>query len=239
VSSHTAVLPGTADLQIHTRFSDGSDSPRDVLRWAERKRLDVIAITDHDTIEGALIAGELALESRSYPDVIVGEEVSSVDGHILGLFLHTRVPPGLSAEETVAAIHEQGGIAIAAHPYWRHASSGRRGWVYSVGDHVEHVAFDAVEVLNGGFTPSMIAANRRAAEVARALGKTEVGGSDAHVRHAVAWAHTRFDGRYARDLRRSILAGSTRAGRSRLELAGLQRYAFWSIGRLRPQPVAG
>jgi predicted metal-dependent phosphoesterase TrpH len=239
VSSHTADLSGTADLHIHTHFSDGADSPRDVLRWAERKRLDAIAITDHDTIEGALLAAELALESRSNPDVIVGEEVSSADGHILGLFIKSRVPPGLSAEETVAAIHEQGGVAIAAHPYWRHASSGRRGWVYSVGDHIEHVPFDAVEVLNGGFTPSMIAANRRAGAAARALRKTEVGGSDAHVKHAMAWAHTRFEGRYARDLRRSILTGRTRAARSPLGLAGLQRYAYWSIGRLRPQPVAG
>jgi predicted metal-dependent phosphoesterase TrpH len=147
VSSHTGSSPtGTADLHIHTHFSDGADSPRDVLRWAERKRLDVIAITDHDTIEGARVAAQLARESRSNPDVIIGEEVSSADGHILGLFLTERVPPGLSAEETVAAIHEQGGLAVAAHPFWRHDGNNRRGWVYSVGRHIEHVSFDAVEV---------------------------------------------------------------------------------------------
>ncbi len=239
MSSHTAALSGTADLHIHTHFSDGADSPSDVLRWAERKRLDVIAITDHDTIEGALEAARLSRESRSNPDVIVGEEVSSADGHILGLFLERCVPPGLSAEETVAAIHEQGGLAIAAHPFWRHENNNRRGWVYSVGEHVEHVLFDAVEVLNGGFTPSMIAANARAAAVARALRLKQVGGSDAHVRHAVAWGHTRFEGWTARHLRDSILAGNTRAMRSRLGVTGLQRYAYWSIGRLRPQAVAG
>jgi predicted metal-dependent phosphoesterase TrpH len=239
VSSHTGNLTGTGDLHIHTNFSDGADSPHDVLRWAERKRLDVIAITDHDTIEGALVAAQLARESRSNPDVIVGEEVSSADGHILGLFLTTRVPPGLSAEETVAAIHEQGGLAVAAHPFWRYEDNNRRGWVYSVGDHVEHVGFDAIEVLNGGFTPSMIAANRRAGAAARALGLTQVGGSDAHVRHAIAWAHTRFEGRTSRHLRQSIVHGRTRAARSPLGLAGLQRYAYWSIGRLRPQAVAG
>jgi hypothetical protein len=234
-----AVLSGTADLHIHTNFSDGADTPRDVVRWAERKRLDVIAITDHDTIEGALVAADFARESRSNPDVIVGEEVSSVDGHILGLFLKTCVAPGMSAEDTVAAIHDQGGVAIAAHPFWRHEVNNRRGWIYSVGDHVEAVPFDAVEVLNGGFTPSMIAANRRAGDVARTLDLTQVGGSDAHVRHAIAWGYTRFEGRSARQLRQSILAGTTRAGRSRLGIAGLQRYAYWSLGRLRPQAVTG
>jgi hypothetical protein len=85
----------------------------------------------------------------------------------------------------------------------------------------------------------MIAANITTARVARTLGLTAVGGSDAHVRHAIAWAHTRFDGRSARHLRRAIASGQTRAGRSPLGLAGLQRYAYWSIGRLRPQAVAG
>ncbi|HEY1420035.1 MAG TPA: CehA/McbA family metallohydrolase [Candidatus Dormibacteraeota bacterium] len=234
-----AVRSGTADLHVHTHFSDGADSPRDVLRWAERKRLDVIAITDHDTIEGALEAAGVARESRANPEVIIGEEVSSADGHILGLFLKARVPPGLSAEETVAAIHRQGGLAVAAHPYWRHGSTDRRGYIYSVGEHVETVLFDAVEVLNGGPTPSMIAANRKATGVTRALRLTQVGGSDAHVKHAIGWAHTRFEGGTARALRNSILTGTTRAARSRLGLAGLQRYAHWSIGRLRTQTATG
>jgi hypothetical protein len=55
----------------------------------------------------------------------------------------------------------------------------------------------------------------------------------------MAWAHTRFEGCNARHLRQSILAGTTRAARSRLGIAGLQRYAYWSIGRLRPQAAAG
>jgi predicted metal-dependent phosphoesterase TrpH len=224
---------GIADLHVHTHHSDGQDSPSEVLAWAERIGLDVIAITDHDAIDGALIAAELARQNRAGCEVVVGEEVSSRDGHILGLFIDELVPPDLSAEETVAAIHEQGGIAIAAHPYWRASSTDHAGRLYGLGDRIAELDVDAVEVINGGFTPSMIGANRRAGWVAEALGRTPVGGSDAHVKHALAWGHTRFAGNSATDLRQAIAGGRTQAGRSRLHPTGLRRYAAWSIGRLR------
>ena len=224
---------GTADLHVHTHHSDGQDSPAEVLAWASRIGLDVIAITDHDAIDGARIAAELARQDPEGCEVVVGEEVSSRDGHILALFIQDLVPPDLSAEETVAAIHAQGGVAIAAHPYWRTNSTDHAGRAYGLGDRIAEVAFDAVEVINGGFTPSMIGANRRAGWVAEALGRTPVGGSDAHVKHALGWGHTRFAGRTAAELRAGIAAGHTQAGRSRLHPTGLRRYAAWSIGRLR------
>lgn len=225
---------GTADLHAHTRHSDGADSPKEVLQWAARAGLDVLAITDHDTISGAEIAAELAGESGTGPDVIVGEEVSSADGHILALFICDLVPPGMPAAETVAAIHEQGGLAIAAHPFWR--AEPRRPYRYGVGSLIETVDFDAVEVLNGGFTPSMISANNRAA--AAAGSRTRVGGSDAHVKHALGWAHTRFCGRSAAELRAALSAGQVAPGRSRIDPVGLRRYATWSLGRLRAQGAA-
>lgn len=224
---------GIADLHIHTHHSDGQDGPAEVLAWAGRIGLDVIAITDHDQIDGALIAAEMARREPESPDVIVGEEVSSLEGHILALFIERLVPPDMTAAETVAAIHEQGGLAIAAHPYWRSSSTDHKGRVYGLGNRIAELDFDAVEVINGGFTPSMIGANRRAGWVAEALGRTPIGGSDAHVKHALGWGHTRFDGRSAHDLRKSIEAGRTQAGRSRFHPTGLRRYATWSIGRLR------
>lgn len=230
-------LNGIADLHIHTHFSDGTDSPIGVLSSARRAGLDVIAITDHDAIEGALEAAAVAESLGPTPQVVVGEEVSSRDGHILALFIRELVPADLSAEETVAAIHAQGGLAVAAHPYWRVGREGRTGRVYAVGELIAEVAFDAIEVINGGFTPSMVAANARAGRRAQELGRTVVGGSDAHVRHAVGWAHTRFAGRSARALRQSIVDGQTSARRSRLGLAGVRSYAFWSLGRLRMEPV--
>lgn len=229
----TEAAAGVADLHIHTHHSDGQDSPGEVLGWAERIGLDVIAITDHDSIDGAVIAAELARQNREGCEVVVGEEVSSREGHILALFISEVVPPDLSAEETVAAIHEQGGLAIAAHPYWRTTSLDHAGRAYALGDRIADLDFDAVEVINGGFTPSMIGANRRATWVTEALGRTPVGGSDAHVMHALGWGHTRFAGRSSSDLRASIAAGRTQAGRSRLHPTGLRRYAAWSIGRLR------
>ncbi len=224
---------GIADLHIHTHHSDGQDGPAEVLAWAHRIGLDVIAITDHDQIDGALIAAEIARHEKGSPEVIVGEEVSSLDGHILALFIDRLIPPDQSAEATVAAIHEQGGLAVAAHPYWRSSSSDHRGRIYGLGDRIADLDLDAIEVLNGGFTPSMIGANRRAGWVAEALGRTPVGGSDAHVKHALGWAHTRFAGTTASDLKRSIAAGSTQAGRSPFHPTGLRRYATWSLSRLR------
>lgn len=235
----TEVPAGRADLHVHTHHSDGQDSPGQILEWAARIGLDVIAITDHDAIDGALIAAELARQHDGAPEVVVGEEVSSRDGHVLALFISQLVPPGLSAEETVSAIHAQGGLAVAAHPYWRTTMLDRDGRLYGLGDRIADVKVDAVEVLNGGFTPSMIGANRRASWVAEALGRTPVGGSDAHVRHAIGWAHTRFAGTSASDLRHSIETGQTQAGRSRINPIGLRRYATWSIGRLRLQAQAG
>lgn len=226
---------GTADLHVHTTHSDGADGAREVLEWAGRMGLDVLAITDHDTIAGAEAAAELAEQSGTGPDVIVGEEVSSADGHILGLFISSRVPPGMSAADTVAAIHEQGGVAIAAHPFWR--SEEGRAYRYGVAGLIESVDFDAVEVLNGGFTPSMIQANARAA--AAAGGRTRVGGSDAHVKHALGWAHTRFPGRTAAELRAALAAGQAAPGRSRIDPVGVRRYAAWSLGRLRERRAAG
>jgi predicted metal-dependent phosphoesterase TrpH len=224
---------GIADLHIHTHHSDGQDGPAEVVAWASRIGLDVIAITDHDQIDGALIAASIARREPGSPQVIVGEEVSSLDGHILALFIDRLVAPDMSAAETVTAIHEQGGLAVAAHPYWRNSSTDHKGRVYGLGDRIAELDFDAVEVINGGFTPSMIGANRRAGWVAEALGRTPIGGSDAHVKHALGWGHTRFEGRTARDLRRSIEAGRTQAARSRLHPTGLGRYATWSLSRLR------
>src|SRR4030042_2383291 len=111
---------GKADYHIHTRYSDGKPTPQEVLDYVENHTdLAVIAITDHDTLEGALGAQKL-MKGKNYRfELIIGEEMTSKDGHIIGLFLKERVEPGLSAEETVAAIKKQGGIVIAAHPFER------------------------------------------------------------------------------------------------------------------------
>src|SRR5437899_7100941 len=108
---------GRADLHVHTIWSDGAQRPEAIVD-AGRGRLDVIAITDHDEIRGALRARDYALAHPELGvDVVVGEEISTLNGHLLCLFLEECVPPGLTAVESIAAVHAQGGLAIAAHPF--------------------------------------------------------------------------------------------------------------------------
>jgi hypothetical protein len=222
---------GRADLHMHTNASDGWPTPQQLVDHASRRaRLDVIAVTDHDTIEGALRAAEHAAR-RSKLQVIVGEEVSSRDGHIVGLFLEKRVPPDLSAAATIHAIHEQGGIAIAVHPFWRTERRTRGGSVHGVGWLAAELDFDAIEVENA--TPGFFVFNRLARRLNMGLGAAELGSSDAHIVDAVGRAFTEFSGKTPAALRTAIESGTTRAGRRRYRPVGLVRYAAWGLNHQR------
>jgi anti-anti-sigma factor len=199
-----------ADLHIHTTYSDGTLEPEDVLNYyAVKPEISVIAITDHDTIDGALRARD---HFRQHPDVypgmdvIVGEEVTSRDGHIVGLFLEAVVPPGLSAADTVTAIHAQGGLAIAVHPYTHLMEfAGLKG----VGDLMLSLPFDAVETRNANITEAYT--NWWAQWLAWRHGLCTVGSSDGHFDDAIGLCYTTFEGTSAGDLRRAIHAKATRA----------------------------
>jgi predicted metal-dependent phosphoesterase TrpH len=104
------------DMHTHSEYSPDSRTPLASQAAAIKAAgLNVVCATDHNTIEGALRLRELADGFR----VIVGEEVSSRDGEIIGLFLEKPVERGLSAEETIARIHEQGGLVSVPHPFSR------------------------------------------------------------------------------------------------------------------------
>ena len=221
---------GRADLHMHTSASDGWPSPQQLVDHARRLSLDAIAVTDHDTIEGALRASALAA-AQTRLQVIVGEEVSSLDGHILGLFLERRIPPGLSAAATVHAIHEQGGLAVAAHPFWRTQRRTRSGVVHGVGWLAAELAFDAIEVENG--TPGFYVFNQMAHRLSLGLGAAAVGGSDAHILDAVGRAFTEFPGHSPEELRAAIQTGRTQPGRWRYKAMGLMRYAAWGLNHQR------
>jgi predicted metal-dependent phosphoesterase TrpH len=215
---------------MHTNFSDGWPTPFDLVAHARLTGLDVIAVTDHDTIEGALRACDHAA-GRSKLEVIVGEEVSSRNGHIVGLFLERRVRPGMSAAATVHAIHEQGGLAIAVHPFWRTQRRARGGAVHGVGWLAAELPFDAIEVENA--TPGFYLFNHLARRLSMGLGCAEVGGSDAHILDAVGRAFTEFPGRTPKALRAALEAGTTSAGRRRYKAVGLMRYAAWGLNHER------
>lgn len=222
---------GRADLHMHTAASDGWPTAEELIEHASRLPLDVIAVTDHDTIDGALRASEYAATRHRRLEVIVGEEVSSRDGHIVALFLERRIAPGMSAAATVHAIHEQGGIAIAAHPFWRTQRQMRTGPVHGVGWLAAELDFDAIEVENA--TPGFYVFNQMAHRLAVGLGAAEVGCSDAHILDAVGRAYTSFPGKTPAALRAAIVKRSTEARRRRYQAVGLMRYAAWGLNHQR------
>ena len=193
---------GVADLHVHTTYSDGAATPAEVVARAVARGLSVVAITDHDGIDGALEAARLA---GGRCEVVIGEEVTSRDGHILGLFLGEAVRPGLDAAATIAAIHAAGGLAIPAHPYLR--LGGARG----VGAIGEGLDWDGIETRNG--SPGAWWANRVAGRRRARWARAATGGSDAHIVEAVGSVVTVFPGRTAAELRAAIEAGVTRPER--------------------------
>jgi predicted metal-dependent phosphoesterase TrpH len=198
-----------ADTHMHTNYSDGTGSVEEVLEYVQKTTpLDVIAITDHDTITGALRARDLVAKRNYRFELVVGEEVSTREGHMLALFIEKHVPPGLSIERSIELVHEQGGLAIS-----RIRSTAFFGIVYEaeVMDRLlrqPELHPDGVETLNGSFAG--IGSSQIAMRLARTrYGWTEVGGSDAHTPSAIGVAHTRFVGSGAAGLREAILRGET------------------------------
>lgn len=211
-----------ADLHIHSNHSDGLAKIPEIMEYVSTETdMSVIAITDHNTIEGALFAQ--SLQEMYGIEVVIGEEISSKSGHIIGLWLTEAIEPNLSAAETVSRINEQGGIAVIAHPFANRAF-GPFG-LESVGQAIHDVAFHALEVYNS--SPYLVYANKLAAKAfAGGQGIAATGGSDAHVLKAVGNGYTLFRGTSADDLRRSIENLETRAEAARGGLSIALRYAF-------------
>jgi Predicted metal-dependent phosphoesterases (PHP family) len=203
-----------ADLHIHTLASDGTASAAEVLDFvANHTDLRLIAITDHDTIAGAVQASKFA--DYYGIEVIVGEEVSTQEGHLLALFIEQPVPSHRPALETIEAIHAQGGLAIAPHPFDRYVDSlGKHGDLHP------EWRFDAIEAFNASVMWPQSNANRKAKQFALQRQTAMVGGSDAHTLKTIGQAYTTFAGRSANDLYRAIRSGQVGfAGR------------YWSLGQ--------
>lgn len=205
-----SLLPLTtckADLHLHTTHSDGTCTPIELIDYVvNHTDLHVIAITDHDEISGAQMARDYA-QGRGV-DVIIGEEISSREGHILAYFIHERIAPGMSARDTIRAIHAQGGLAVAAHPYdWMVRSLGRYGLMQRAAGANPEWEFDAIETLNSSLFPRY--ANVTAQQAAIQLGLPMIGGSDSHQLRTVGYAYTVYEGRHAHDLRTALRHGRT------------------------------
>lgn len=155
-----------------------------MVRAAAERGLTHLAITDHDRIDGALEARELAPDGLT---VIVGEEVRTRDGDLICIFLDKAIPPGLSAVETIAAAREQGGLVGVPHPFDRlRGSLLRDPGLAALGSVVDWVETHNARLIGRG--------NERAAGFAREHGLPGVAVSDAHSILEVAVAYTGFDG---------------------------------------------
>jgi predicted metal-dependent phosphoesterase TrpH len=159
-----------ADLHSHTIYSkDCLTRTEAFLARARAAGLNKIAVTEHNRLDGALAAKRLA------PDlVIVGEEIMTTHGEIIGYYLTEEVPRGLSPEETIRRLRDQGAVITIPHPLdsVRRSAMGRDN-VLAIIDQV-----DAVEVLNARCVRQQD--NQAAAELAQAHGKLATAGSDAH-----------------------------------------------------------
>ncbi len=159
-----------ADLHVHSRFSpDSSARPEDIIARCLSTGINCIALTDHNTIAGAL-----DIQHTSPIMVIVGEEVSTTGGDIVGLFLTRPVPAGLSPLEAAVRIKDQGGLVMLPHPFDNFRNSvGKRGSLKELLPYVDIVeAFNAHILLMGQ--------NHKAAELAKAHGLPMAAVSDAH-----------------------------------------------------------
>ena len=171
--------------------------------------LKVIAITDHDEIIGAKHAARIA--GRFGLEVVIGEEVSTADGHVLALFIERHIPKGRPIAETLAAIHAQGGLAIAPHPFDASVQSLGCGPARA---RFFDLAFDGIEGFNGGVLWQERGCNRVARNAAVQLNLPVLGSSDAHSLHTVGKGFTWFHGRTANDLYHAIKTNAVQwAGR--------------------------
>ena len=170
-------------LPLRGSFDCLSD-PRDIVRVAAERGLTHLAITDHDRIDVALEARELAPAGLT---VIVGEEVKTLDGDLICLFLERAIPPGLSVVDTIAAAREQGGLVGIPHPFDRRRRSILRdAAMASLAPAVDWVETHNARVVGRG--------NEDAAEFALEHGLPGVSVSDAHSIMEVGVAYTALDG---------------------------------------------
>jgi predicted metal-dependent phosphoesterase TrpH len=196
------------DLHCHTSASfDSLAAPRSVVRAAAARGLTHLAITDHDRIDGALEAQALAATEAPGLTVLVGQEIRTRAGDLIGVFLREAIPPGLAPADAIAAVREQGGLVGAAHPFDRfrgslgRGGSGGRGDAVGRGDSVgqgespiEELAgaLDWIEAWNARLIVGD--GNTRAAELAMERGIAGIAVSDAHTTLEVGVAATIMEG---------------------------------------------
>jgi predicted metal-dependent phosphoesterase TrpH len=193
---------------MHTTASDGLGTPEQLVETVARLGLDVIAVTDHDTTDGAQRVRDLVARGGYAFEVIVGIEVTTERGmHLLGLFVERPIPMFQTVERSIEAIVAQGGICLAPHPLSPLTPSLGRGVIERL--LAAGYPLIGVETLNP--SPAGRVVERKVRAFNKVWGLAEFGGSDAHFLVRVGSAYTAFDGRTAADFRRGLLDRTTSA----------------------------
>jgi predicted metal-dependent phosphoesterase TrpH len=175
------------DFQTHTHHSRpcGWQSPAALVGAARRRGLDGVAVTDHNTTAGVPEVRAAAEELL----VVPAEEVDTLDGQVIGLFIEESIQPGMPLAATAEAIQDQGGVVFAPHPF----DTLREGIGSDDSAAADQYAavLDAVEVLNSRCIRSTY--NNRARAFAERHSLPGLGGSDAHFAREVGTAFTDVD----------------------------------------------
>ncbi|WP_457550700.1 PHP domain-containing protein [Archaeoglobus sp.] len=158
-----------ADLHIHSNHSDGKSSVREILKSAIAKGLDVISITDHDTLNGSLEAIEIVREEHLPIKVIRGVEISTAQGHLLSYGISVEIDRGIDLIEAVKLVRDLGGITSLAHPFQFYRHGAIRLKFFKV--------VDCIEVFNARSLPIF---NRISNFFCKVYKKGKTAGSDAH-----------------------------------------------------------
>jgi len=157
-----------ADLHVHTTYSsDSAINPRTLVeQLVTHNFIKVAAVTDHDTVKGCGVTRQLA---SAYPDILIipGVEISTPQGDIIILGSDEMPPQPWTVENIIDFAKERDYVSVVAHPYRE----------YGMGDLAKNYKVDAIEVLNGGSSPS---ANKAAQDLAKLMGLPGTAGSDAH-----------------------------------------------------------
>jgi predicted metal-dependent phosphoesterase TrpH len=201
---------GQADLHLHSAVGDGLATVQQILDHVERNTdLDLIAITDHDDVQGALEARERAAGGAFRFGVIVGTEITTRQGHLLAYDVERRFGMFRSLRDSIAEVHDEGGWVVVPHPLsWLTLSAGSGALCRLIDCDDPRVRPDAIELFNPSIAGRV--AHERAAALNRAtLGLAETGGSDAHHLQHIGSARTLFPGRTADDFRAAIAARTT------------------------------
>lgn len=216
------------ELHCHTHYSkDCLLKPETIIETCRAKGIDKLAVTDHNTIAGALQLEELAPEL-----IIVGEEVMTTAGELLASFVREEVPPGLTPGEAIARLREQGAFISVSHPFDR-----LRHGAWQEPDLLDVIhAVDALEVFNARCIFN--ADNAAALTLAQRHGKLRTVGSDAHTAREIGRATVEIEPfESAESLRANLATAQFRTTLSSVLIHFASTYAKWMrrLG-LKPRP---